>query len=891
MGLRAFQECRRAKVDLSAHAYASKRLPRFARNDVVDDRHCEEAKPTWQSRSRIDSILKGVGGFVLIAVLAFLPLGLCAGAVELEKTWAFEAPIFPDVPAVTDSAWAAQPIDAFVYAKLAELGLKPSAEESRRTLVRRVYLDVLGLPPSPEEVEAFVNNEDPQAYEQLVDSVLASPHYGERWARHWLDVVSFAETNGYETNTPRPNAWPYRDYVIEAFNKDTPYTQFIKEQLSGDALSVDAATGFLVGGAWDEVKSPDVVLTKNQRDAVLHDIVSTTASAFLGLTVGCAKCHDHKFDPISQQDYFQMRAIFAGVKHGEREVRPADYHERNRKAMKLAKSLRGVEQELDAFLPLANTAQSLFSGDGGGATRRAPVQHQLNEERITPVTTKRIRFRIAESLGGTVCIDELEVFSTGERSLNVALASEGAIAHASSEYPTNTKHRTVHINDGVYGNSYSWIPATSDGAWVEIEFAEAVEIDRITWGRDREGQFTDRLATRYAIAVEDETGEWKVVASSFDRLPFGTEFSEDDRYQVTRLDEEQRTVLTDLLAKKTELNGQRQTLLSFPKIYGGVFTEPEPTRFLYRGDPMSEGDPVAPGGVTGIQPALALDDSMPEQERRIALAEWLCAPENPLTARVMANRIWQHHFGTALVETPSDFGAMGFRPSHPELLDWLAVTFVENEWRPKALHKMILLSRTYRQSSAPRDEAAALDANNVYLWRYSPRRMDAEPIRDSVLAVSGVLDLKMGGPGYNVFEDNTNYVRVYTPKKEFGPAEWRRMVYQYKPRMEQDETFGIFDCPDGAQQQPKRNRSTTPLQALNLMNSPFMNQQAELFANRLTDEAGDASSAQVQQAFRLAFGREADEAELTRSVGFIESQGLTMFCRALYNSNEFIYIN
>jgi hypothetical protein len=306
---------------------------------------------------------------------------------------------------------------------------------------------------------------------------------------------------------------------------------------------------------------------------------------------------------------------------------------------------------------------------------------------------------------------------------------------------------------------------------------------------------------------------------------------------------------------------------------------------------MRKGEEVAPGAIHRVDPPLDIPADASDRRRRMALAEWIVAPENPLTARVAANRVWHYHFGTGLVGAPSDFGAMGARPTHPELLDWLAVELMENGWSLKHLHRTILLSSVYRQDSAPRPEAMRIDADSRFLWRFPPRRLEAEPIRDAILAVSGKLDMRMGGPGYHVFEPNDNYVRVYEPKAKFGPEEWRRMVYQFKPRMQQDATFGAFDCPDGAQPTPRRSNSTTPLQALNLFNSPFVVQQAEFLAERLKNEAGVEPAAQAGRAFELALNRRPHEDEIEASSRFITEHGLAAFCRALFNANEFIFMN
>jgi hypothetical protein len=584
---------------------------------------------------------------------AILILGAPAAA-SADTHWSFVPVRRPALPAITHADWPRNPIDRFILARLEAQGLQLQAEADRRTLIRRLSFDLLGLPPDPEEVDRFVADPDPVAYEKLVERLLASPAYGERWARHWLDVVRFAESHGFEMNQPRPNAWPYRDWVIRSLNADKPYDQFIREQLAGDALGADAATGFLVGGPWDQVKSPDVVLTAQQRADELHDMVSTTASAFLGLTLGCARCHNHKFDPIPQAEYYAVTAIFAGVQHGEQPM---------------------------------------------GVRKPAPM------------------------------------------------------------------------------------------------------------------------------------------------------------------------------------------------VYSGRFEQPGPTYRLYRGNPMQPREAVRPGALTAFGPRLELKADSPEQERRLALARWITDPRHPLTARVMVNRLWHYHFGEGLVSTPSDFGSNGARPSHPELLDWLAAEFVDRGWSLKQMHRLIVTSSTYRQASTTNAQGLAADAGDRLLWRFSPHRLEAEPLRDTILAVCGNLDRRMGGPGFDLFEPNTNYVKVYTPRTTFGPDQWRRMVYQCKPRMQLDGVFGAFDCPDAGQIAPRRTRSTTPLQALNLLNSSFILQEVGIFADRLRREAGADAVAQACRAFRLALGRNPDADELAAAAALIRAEGLAVFCRALFNANEFVTVN
>lgn len=806
------------------------------------------------------------------------------------RDWWSLAPVRrPELPTVRHADRLRTPIDALVFARLEAEGLAPAVETDRATFIRRATLDLHGLPPTPEAITAFVADGAPDAYEKLIDSLLASPRYGERWARHWLDVARFGESNGYETNTARSDAWHYRDWVIQAFNNDLPLADFAFQQLAGDQVGVDAATGFLVGGAHDIVASPDIELTLTQRMNDLDDILSTTAGAFLGLTVGCARCHDHKFDPISQRDYYALQAVFAGVQHGQRELRGGDNEQKIRERSRLRVELASVESQAHALWtrhqPLAHVGSA-----PSGQPRPAPIA-RLNVDRFVPVSARLVRFTVLATSQTEPCIDELEIFTADGTPRNVAAAAAGAKATASSVFAGGRSdlHKLEHINDGRYGNAHSWISAESGAGWVQVELAEPTTIDRIVWARDRDGGFRDRVPTRYKIEVSDTGEQWQTVATSDDRLAY-----DPGQEPKSPASDGLPPEITEQVARhKTQIETLRAQLdaLAPQKAYVGTFAQPEATHLLYRGEPMQKREAVAPSALASVGPPLALAADAPEAERRAALARWIGSPRNPLPARVMVNRIWHYHFGQGLVKTPSDFGWGGGRPSHGELLDWLAAEFLEQGGRPKAIHRMIMLSHVYRQSSATNAQAVAVDAQNRLLWRFAPRRLEAEAIRDSVLSASGVLDLRMGGPGYDAFEPNTNYVKVYTPRQSFGPSEWRRMVYQHKPRMRQDGTFGEFDCPDSSQTMARRNVSTTALQALNLLNGSFMVQQAEVFAGRLSREMGENVDSQVQRAFWLALGRAADDGELHYARELVAGEGLVVFCRALLNANEFLYIN
>lgn len=782
----------------------------------------------------------------------------------------------------TDDVRVTNPIDAFLWERLRAAQLDFSPPASPRTFIRRIYLDCLGLPPTPDEVAAFIADDAPDAHQRLVDRVLASPHYGERWARHWLDVVRFGETSGFETNVERPTAYHYRDYVIRAFNEDKPYDQFVLEQLAGDAVGADAATGFLVGGPYDRVKSPDINLTLMQRQDELTDMLNTTGTAFLGLTLGCARCHNHKFDPITQRDYYAIQAAFAGVEHGERPLDSADAQARRQRLNQVEEQLHATRQRLSELVGL-----------------REPVNAKVNEERFPPTEVRFVRFTVrATNNGIEPCIDELEIYATSAdpgAAANVALAAIGAKATSSGVYPNSEIHRLEHINDGRHGNGRSWISNTRGAGWVQIELAQPTTIDRIIWGRDREERYQDRLPVDYAIEGAVSPDQWRVLASSDARAPVGADVAVSWTERIAALPASEQTAARSLLAETQRLQQEVAALqqLVNVSVYAGIFKQPGSTHRLYRGDPLQPREEVAPAALEAFAELLdaeALPANAPEQQRRIRLARWIVHEKNPLTARVIVNRLWHYHFGAGLVATPSDFGKMGAAPSHPELLDWLASELIRSGWSLKHIQQLILSSWAYRQASAPDSAALAQDAESRLLWRFPPRRLEAEAIRDSVLAASGALDRTMYGPGYSAFKPNSNYVRVYDPKETWGPAEWRRMVYMLKVRMENDAVFGAFDCPDAAQPTARRTESTTPLQALNLLHSGFLLQQSQVFADRIRREAGDATPAQVHRAFHLALGRDPASEEQTAAAALVEQHGLIELCRALYNANEFLFL-
>ncbi|MBI1370820.1 MAG: DUF1553 domain-containing protein [Planctomycetes bacterium] len=787
---------------------------------------------------------------------------------RMTSHWSFQPitdPTPPNVDAPTNN-----PIDAFILDRLAKDGLTLSPEADRRTLIRRVYLVMLGLPPTEDEVQAFIQDPSPDAYAQLVERVLASPRYGERWAQHWLDVIRYADTHGFEMNQPRKDAYHFRDWVISALNSDLPYDQFVFDQLAGDTVNIDEATGFLVAGAWDQVKGQDPQLGVQQRANELHDIVSVVSQSLLGLTVGCARCHDHKFDPVLQKDYYALTAVFAGVQHGSRPMRlPLELAQERAKQVAVIDGRLG---EIDSRL-----------SDLGDVRGDAP-DAQRNIERFEPVVATRVRFSIfATNNGSQPCIDEIELISApldGSKPTNVALATAGAKASASSLLPGYDIHQIPHLNDGQYGNAHSWISNESGSGWAMIELPAASRIDRLVWGRDRDGKYVDRIPTSYVIEIANGGGPWVAVASSPDRAPgiYKPDRSQADRAQIAQLKKE-----------KAELEAERKKLDQRDTVYAGRFVQPAPTHRLFRGDPFSPREEVAPD-VISILGSVPMAMNEPEANRRVAFAKWVVDPSNPLTARVLVNRLWQEHFGTGIVDTPSDFGGNGTAPSHPKLLDWLAREFIRGGWSIKHMHRLILTSRTFRQSTDANDKAMAIDRGARLLWRYPTRRLQAEPMRDSMLAAAGVLDLSMGGPGFGLFEPNANYVRNYEPKTEWGPAEFRRMIYAEKVRMEGAPVFGAFDCPDAGQSQPKRPRSTTAIQSLNLFNSSFTMTVAADLAQRVEKEAGPDTQRQIDRAFMLVLERKPTDAERAAVDPLVSEHGLTELARVLFNTNEFLFI-
>lgn len=817
-----------------------------------------------------------------LILLFWLCLSWHIASEEENKHWSFRSLEKPSPPLKHLSG-----IDGFIQTKLHDKGLQIQEESNPRTLLRRLYFDMTGLPPSFEDIHAFSKAEDRDlAYKEAIEKVLASPRYGERWAQHWLDLVRYADTHGYEVNTERKNAWPYRDYVIQAFNEDKPYDQFVFEQLAGDTVGENRATGFLVAAPalLPGQIGKDEASKRLARQDALDEIIVSTGETFLGISIGCARCHDHKFDPVTAKDYYAFQAFFAGVEYGDRPVEDAVERQRRTKNLtKITQRLKSIDQQLDLLEPIAATR------DLKAPPRRNPVNHTRNIERFRPIQARSIRFTILETQDNNrhePCLDEVEIYGPGSPNTNVALSKRGVRTSSSGNYSETGIHQLKHVNEGLYGNDHSWISNKKGEGWVQFELPEPTEINRIIWSRDRTGQFKDRLAIRYRIEVTVDKEKWTPIAGSWDRVSFQ---SLDSKSPIAD-DPEIALKRKHLLDERNKLIARKKVLMETPMIYGGKFRKPDTTYVLHRGDPEQPGDAIHPS-IPGILGQLGLEQHATESERRVTLAHWIANPNHPLTARVMVNRIWQFHFGKGLVDTPNDFGLNGSPPTHPELLDWLAAEFIESGWSIKHVHRLILQSKTYRQSGQINHEGVEQDAGVRYLWRFPSRRLEGEAIRDSILHTSGTLNFDMGGPGFDFFKKRGG-LDGYPPVNEFGAEGMRRMIYAHKVRMERVPVFGAFDCPDAGQPMPKRNQSTTAIQALNLFNSPFVLNQSKRLAKRIENQGTpyQTSVQKVESAFQITLGRNPSQSELKGALILVHQEGLASLCRVLFNSSEFIFI-
>jgi hypothetical protein len=759
--------------------------------------------------------------------------------------WSLKTPIKPAVPNISA---AKTPIDAFLLARLREKSLQFSPQATHPDLIRRLHFNLTGLPPKPEDLQL--------TFEQTVEKLLASRSYAERWARHWLDVVRFGETDGGEHNYERPHAWRYRDYVITAFRNDLPYNQFVTEQLAGDLLSPNdvqtaAATGFLTAGPWDSVSAElnkDALMRKAARMDEFDDMITTTFHTFQGLTVNCARCHDHKFDPIPTRDYYRLASVFASVGFGNREVAPAEEKARiNALRKPVTDKIAALQKQIDEIeLPVKSRLlrAKLEALDRARAAepRRIPLNPVFNRAQFPALTTNHFRLTVN---GKPARIDWLRILPNGPELSNLT------------------------------GN--------------EIPLPAVESATGLAWSTDARYGRNDGAVNVYQLESSSDGATWQVVARSLDHvskveldMPSVT-----DAELTAALTPQAATERDALAARRAALRKELESLPAVPLVYGAKPVSPEPVHILERGSVSKPGPQVEPAALSSLThrpPELPTDENP-----RLALARWITDPRNPLTARVIVNRVWFYHFGNGLVNTPSDFGRMGDRPSHPELLDWLAVSFMENGWSLKWLHRQILATEAYKQSNQFREQAHAVDADNRLLWRMPLRRMDAETLRDSMLAVTASLQPFSGGPSFALQKRGSNGSYIYAPLDNDGPAVWQRAVYRFVVRGGERIFLDSFDCPDPSVATPQRNISNTPVQALTLLNNAFVLRQSQLLAERLRNDAGQSLHAQIRRAYQLLYLRAPTAAELQKSAAFAQRHGLPALSRVLFNTNEFVY--
>jgi cytochrome c553 len=913
--------------------------------------------------------------------------------------WSFRPVRRPAVPRVKAAAWVKTPIDAFILAQLEVKGLAPSPQADARTLIRRATFDLTGLPPTPEEVDAFVRevaaekatthlqkpaapSPDPRlpapagrAYARLIDRLLASPRYGERWGRHWLDVVHYGDTHGYDKDKRRDHAWPYRDYVIRSLNEDKPYDRFVRKQLAGDVLYPDSAegvvaTGFVTAGPWDFVGQLELRegTVEKEKTRVLDrdDMVANTLSTFNSVTIHCARCHNHKFDPIPQKEYYQLQAVFAGVERGDRTFNDPATGQRRATLERQLGELQAKHEKLVARVA-AVTSPALQALDVQLRDRRSRLAATARPQGAPGSPTNGYHSGIEArpdvekwvqvDLGRSLPLDQIFLIPARPTDFpdapgfgfparfRVSVSDEASFQQARTLVDA-TKEDVPSLNDEVLpipaSGTARYVRVTATRLWPrtndfifalgELQVlsggknvaasAEVTALDSIEGGRWGRKNLVDGYDSRNRLP---DAGDPQVAAAYASRAQWLSD--------LLCLDTERRSLADSLLDEATRAELVRASsdiatvtkaiaaLPPAPQVYGVVPHAPRAIHLLNRGEVDKPGDEVTPGAlscIAGLSGQLTARATSDEGQRRAALAEWVASPKNALTWRSIVNRVWHYHFGRGIVDTPNDFGKNGSRPSHPELLDWLAAAFrgvpgsefsvpgsspmstakrgtrnAELNGSLKALHRLIMLSATYQQACTENPAYAKVDADNHYLWRMNRQRLDAESVRDAVLAVSGKLDLAMGGPGFELFRFKDDHSPIYDHtaiEKINDPATFRRTVYRFTVRSVPNPFLESLDCADPNINTPVRNTTITALQALALLNDPFMLKQAEYFAERLRRLSGSPEG-QVEIAYRAALGRLPTASERTALAAYIRKHGLANACRLLFNTNEFVFVD
>jgi mono/diheme cytochrome c family protein len=871
------------------------------------------------------------------------------GSAAATETWWSLKPLGKrPIPTSHDregAAWIKTPVDAFVLAKLREKGLKPSPEADRRTLIRRVYFDLIGLPPTYEDVERFATDPAPDAYEKLIDKLLASPQYGERWARHWLDVVHYGETHGYDKDKPRPNAWPYRDYVIRSFNADKPYSRFVQEQVAGDVLFPGTrdgveALGFIAVGPWDFIGHAELPETKIDGKVARHldrdDMIANTIGTFQSLTVHCAQCHNHKFDPIPQADYYKLQAVFAALDRADKayDLDPATAKRRQTLQAKLTGARAELAKlEADAAKKagpeLAALDQQIQDGTkGGGPGMRAEFGYhsgiEARQDRVKWVQVDLGRVTAITQIVLRPCFDDFNNIGAGfgfPVRYKVELSDDPtfrtgvtAADHTSGDVPNpGTATTTFDLKDAkaryVRVTATKLAPRQNEFifALAELEVlgpegkslsagGTVTALDSIEAPpRWRKSNLIDGIHPPSSAASPEQLAALKAKRDALWDRAVGVELGR----QITQA----RKAVSDGEQELRQLPPQRHVYAGTVHTGSGTFVgtganggKPRPIHILPRGDVTKPGAEVSPGALTALpelQASFNLSANHAEGDRRAALAKWLTDPRNPLTWRSIVNRVWLYHFGRGIVDTPNDFGRMGQLPTHPELLDWLAAEFRDNGQSLKQLHRLVVTSSVYRQSAAPDANAEKVDASNAYYWRSTRRKLEAEAVRDSILAVAGKLDATMYGPSFQDFkiekpEHSPHY--QYHLHDADDPKSHRRSVYRFVVRSKPQPWLAALDCADPSQAVDKRNQTITAQQALALLNNQLTGVMAKHFAAR-AEKLGDDARARVVAAFRLALSRSPTGDEADALTAYAEKHGLANACRVLVNLNEFAFVD
>jgi len=891
--------------------------------------------------------------------------------------WSLQRVVRPQVPSLENNWQVRSPIDSFIHQSLQAKGLTPATQADRRTLIRRLYFDLIGLPPTPQQIAEFIDDAADDAYDRLVERLLASPHYGERWARHWLDVVRFGETQGFERNLIRENAWRYRDWVVRAFNDDLPYDDFIRYQIAGDVIAPDdydavIATGYHVCGTWDQVGHIEGSPTMRQaaRWDHLEDLVGTLGQSFLGITLHCARCHDHKFDPISQKDYYQIASLLGGVTQEKDERSGLKLVMDEERLTRLKSQQQELADKLEAIqhqwrekyaVPKNDTAETdpglqAFYHFGKVSSNNAPESISNLVDKGAGPPLKRIGDKIWSSGQNAKALNEA-IREANSLTISLWLRSSSLNQTGPARILTlsiDTGQRNVTIGQDKDRFDVRLRTTSTDGnglpSLASPPNSVSITETHLVFTFDAAGTTTlylngKRVAEHptggslanwsddFQLAFGDEVGgqrRWQgdvMAAGVFSRALSASEVQQQFSIGPTvdspgqwsggstiekLLQHASNREITEFERAKNELDeveSQIQSLRFDGTAHVVVSRQPDIFHVLSRGDMRKPMDEVVPQGVAaisqhGLSSDFGLSRDSPEGERRRMLASWIADPRNPLTARVMANRMWQYHFGAGLVDTPNDFGFNGGRPSHADLLDWLASELMNPQtpivagedlkpWSIKHLHRLIVQSATYRQESRVANLAASeLDSDNRLLWRFPLKRLEGEAIRDAALMVSGALNDRVGGPSYRDMQYQFNQNAEFSnPTGEFNAEANRRTIYRLWARSGNHPLLQTFDCPDPSVSVPLRTQTTTPLQALSLLHNTTLENCSKEFAKRVRRESPQDVSFQVRLAYEIAFGRTADHDEVQLAVDFIESVDLEQFCLVLLNSSEFVFVN